>query len=732
MNTDDNQGPLLPKKQSSIPEADTDAQALDKVSELTLSDIDSADVADGITNTDDLDVKIQPSTGEITAEKDLETHVPEDVVEDIENSVAPVKIQAATDIDETDDVDDVETVVEKAPVEARPSRIVKQKPSKREAKRLARYADIRREQYEALNELLETFTHVDDLNDERLEQIRDAIFHADHPFLLTLVGPFSSGKSSVINALLGEAVLDVGPVPTTDHISILRYGPTVQKSRTGTVSTVFYPAELLERISLVDTPGLESVFKQHDDLTKKFLHRADILFLVMIATQVLTASDLAFMQSLKEYGKRTVIVVNQIDVLEPEDRETVRAFVEEQSRLHMGIEPQIWLVSAKQALTAYTSSTLRDEIIWDESGFADVEEYLFETLDDAQRIYQKLDTPLQIAQNVNREAIALVQGSVSALNEHRKTVDNMDAQINASERERERILEKTLTEIEDVWTEATARGNDAIDELFQGSRAIGQAFAGMFEIIGLGAIMRRFRKRTQGQEAFAKYEVRESLQRIPEITNKLGPALEGRDQEEIDQLVEYTRQQMQQLPENLRNKVIGKVQSPMRYDRKSLRTIRGDLDDIIAKAGQFETAKLDRALRGTVVTMAFWMFIVIVVGILIGTGAILSGNGGLLNLILILCMAIFGLTMLPIRGWMLRQNYRGRMAEFNTRYTNLLDRAGHEQIKYGTQLRRDVTSPFTRLVSTQTELTDELKDELDAHQHKMISIQHKLSGLLKD
>ena len=181
----------------------------------------------------------------------------------------------------------------------------------------------------------------------------------------------------------------------------MRYGPSIQKSRSGNISTIFYPAELLQRLSLVDTPGLESVFEEHDQLTEKFLHRADIVFLVMIATQVLTAKDLDFMQSLKAYGKRLVVIVNQIDVLEPEDRETVRDFVAEQSRLHLGIDPTIWLVSAKQALTAYSADNPRDEIIWDESGFADLEEYLDETLDDAQRVHQKLGNPVASCQKFN-------------------------------------------------------------------------------------------------------------------------------------------------------------------------------------------------------------------------------------------------------------------------------------------------------------------------------------------
>ncbi|NDJ86902.1 MAG: hypothetical protein GYB66_13555 [Chloroflexi bacterium] len=642
-----------------------------------------------------------------------------------DNTIAPSQSLAIT-TSETDD--DLQPSTESTAAPA-PSK----RESKREARRLAYYADLRREQYESLTALLDTLNRVDNLPDETLAQMRDAIFHADHPFLLTLVGPFSSGKSSVINALLGDAVLEVGPIPTTDHIAILRYGENVQKSRTGNISTIFYPANLLRRLSLVDTPGLESVFTQHDELTQRFLHRADILFLVMIATQVLTASDLAFMRSLKDYGKRMVIIVNQIDVLDAEDREAVRAFVREQSRLHLGIEPLIWLASAKQALQAYqTANGTRDEIQWDESGLADIEEYLDETLNDAQRVHQKLETPLLVARNALRQSLEEVKHSQDALSEHRKLVENISGQIAASEKDRQRLVDKTIEEITNEWQDATTHGTEAIDELFQISRAMGQSLAGFLEIIGLGGLLRRFRKQTKAQEAFARHEVRDSLQRIPEITNRLGPALEGRDQEEIDHLVDYTRGQINQLPTNLQNKVIGRVQSPANYNRKALRSIRNDLDDLMVKAGHFETERIDRALRGTIVTMAFWMFLVIIMAILIGTGAILSGGSGIFNVIIILVMAIFGLGMLPLRGLWLKANYRNKMNSLQHRYTSILKRAGEDQIGYGNQLRQDVVAPFTRMISTQIEHTDELKRQLDVHEQTIIGLQQKLSGLLKD
>ena len=246
--------------------------------------------------------------------------------------------------------------------------LVNEKPSL-----LTRYENLRRKEFEALSAFLDTLGKVDGLPAEHMGQARDALFHADHPYLIVLIGPFNTGKSTLINALIGEPVLPTGATPTTSKIVILRHGPASQQLGGGEVDSVFHPSALLERVSLVDTPGLDSVFKGHDEMTRRFLHRADLVLMVMLATQAMSASNVANLAALRDYGKRVIVVVNQIDLLEPDDQQRIRDFVAEQGRAALGTTPDVWMLSAEWAMQAGRGPD-RDEALWAKSGFAQVED----------------------------------------------------------------------------------------------------------------------------------------------------------------------------------------------------------------------------------------------------------------------------------------------------------------------------------------------------------------------
>jgi small GTP-binding protein len=599
-------------------------------------------------------------------------------------------------------------------------------------KLLSVYEAIRRQENDEITELLDTLGRVDGLPENEMEQVRDALFHTNHPFLMVMVGPFGSGKSSIINALLGEEVMEVGPIPTTDHIVILRHGPDVQRTRSGDVETIFHPSSMLENLSLVDTPGLESVFRTHDQVTRRFLHRADVVLLVMIATQVLTASNLEYLQELKTYGKRVIVVVNQMDVLELEERDQVRDFVREQARLQLGVEPQIWLISSRQAMAAQ-QETPRDEILWDESGFADIEEYIKETLGDVERFRQKLETPVQICQNVTKTALGLVQEQQAALDEHRKTTENIEAQIVQAKREQNRNAEEAFAVIETHWNEAIQRGSEAIRDLFQFSRGISLFFGGLSELIGLSRIFRRFRRQTRTENVFEQHKVQDTLQQIPRTVEKLGPRLEGRDLQDIDDLVDYTRQAVKELPPSLSDKVIGKIQTPLHYERSFLRDVRNPLEDLLREAERFETNRLERTLRNTLIILALWEVLTLTLVTIVAVSAFSNATPEIGSILVVfgvgILFVLLGLALIPLRGWFLSKAYERRLSHFRDEYLTTLRRASDELIAHGIQLRRDATAPFTRLIESQTELLEELRTDLSGRQQVLTRIQGGLADL---
>jgi small GTP-binding protein len=588
----------------------------------------------------------------------------------------------------------------------------------------------RRDQQEVLVKLLDSLQKVDNLPEEQLAQVRDALFHTDIPYLVALVGPFSAGKSSIINALLGEAILEVGAVPTTDHIHMVRYGEERQRSRVGETSTVFHPSPLLENLSFVDTPGLESVFEKHDQITRQFLHRADLVLMIMVATHVLSAANLDFLKEMRAYGKRLIIVVNQIDLLEDDERETVRNFVAEQSRLHLGIEPIIWMVSAKQALEA-SRDPVRDELAYDESGFGQIEDYLTESLNDSVRIRQKLETSLQIANNVREKALESVKNDQSALASQQKSVQNIQNQIEQALKGQALSIETGLRELETQWADATQRGTSAIRDLFQLGNALKQIAAGLGEISGLTGFFLRFGGKPRAQAAFDEKQVALALNKIPEMVDKLGARLEGRDLQDLDDLVSYTRGQIEALPPNLKDKVIGKVQSPMNYDRSFLRNVRHTLDEIMLKATRFETAKLEARLRNTVALVALWEVVVIALAILgvVTAAQALEGSTALVFFAGAAGLIIFPLFLMPIQGALLARGYRQQMEALQAQYIKPLREALAELQTYSRQVRQDTVAPYVRLIETQTRLVDDLKREFDESEQAIQRIQRGIAVL---
>ena len=128
-----------------------------------------------------------------------------------------------------------------------------------------------------LGELQQALVRVE-ASDDDLAALAESIRQLDELFLLVVIGEFNAGKSTLINALLGAAVLEEGVTPTTTRIHVLRHGAT-ESRRTLADGVEERTAALpfLEHLTLVDTPGTNALDRHHEAITERYVPRADLV-----------------------------------------------------------------------------------------------------------------------------------------------------------------------------------------------------------------------------------------------------------------------------------------------------------------------------------------------------------------------------------------------------------------------------------------------------------------------
>nr|WP_239586801.1 dynamin family protein [Shouchella xiaoxiensis] len=159
-------------------------------------------------------------------------------------------------------------------------------------------------------------------------------------FTVALSGHFSSGKSTLINHLLGVHLLPTSPIPTSANQMEISYGElgvlidyTNGKSNryTGEIDwdsirmlgmdgetvqkiTIQAPVPFLKHGStLLDTPGVDSTDPTHQNVTLEALFTTDAVLYVMDYNHVKAETNLSFLKQLSDEGKPLILVVNQID-----------------------------------------------------------------------------------------------------------------------------------------------------------------------------------------------------------------------------------------------------------------------------------------------------------------------------------------------------------------------------------------------------------------------------------
>ena len=141
---------------------------------------------------------------------------------------------------------------------------------------------------------------------EDIDLVQRAHQDLEELFLLVIVGEFNSGKSAFVNALLGADISEEGVTPTTDRITVLRYSDEpVEKGRSDGVLEKGYPNEFLREIAIVDTPGTNAIIRHHEELSRGFVPRSDLVLFVTSAERPLTESERGYLELIRDWGRRS-------------------------------------------------------------------------------------------------------------------------------------------------------------------------------------------------------------------------------------------------------------------------------------------------------------------------------------------------------------------------------------------------------------------------------------------
>jgi small GTP-binding protein len=550
-----------------------------------------------------------------------------------------------------------------------------------------REQDLRAREQELLDRLasaLERFGS--DVESDDLRRFREARDQLAGLFLLVVAGEFNSGKSSFINALLGERVLPEGVTPTTDRINRLRYGAEASEQLVEAfLLDRTHPADVLREITVVDTPGTNAIIRRHEELTRDFIPRADLVFFVTSADRPFTESERAFLEQIREWGKKIVLVVNKIDILSsPEERSQVIEFVRQHVTALLGEAPRLFAVSARDAQAARSDGSVGR---WAASGFDAVDTYLARTLDQEERVRLKLLNPLNVGLRLTARYKDVAFERLKLLAQDVETIQNIDRQLAVFHDEMVRDVEPRLARLDVLLGDMERRGLRFFEETLR-----------------IGRI--RTLMDSEG--------VRQAFER--EVIGDTPAQLEAETGRVIDWIVERNLKAWQDVSgyierrqiDRHREGMVGDVGGSFTYNRQALLESIGRVarEAVGSYDREAEARAIANEVQGTFATTALAQAGALGLGTLVVTvltGAVADVTG----LLLAAALAVSGFYVIPRKRRQAQREFARRIAELRARLRDGLTRQVHLEISQSADRINQAIAPYRRFVqSTQQELTD--------------------------
>jgi small GTP-binding protein len=551
--------------------------------------------------------------------------------------------------------------------------------------------DILRDERQTLGEVYETLSRCE-ASAEDLTTLADAVRQLDELFLLVVVGEFNSGKSAFINALLGERLLAEGVTPTTSRIHLIQHDESAEvQTVDSSTARLSSSVELLRELTIVDTPGTNALDRRHEAITNEFVPRADLVVFVTSADRPFSESERAFLERIRQWGKKIVVVVNKIDILRsPDEVAEIERYIAEHSLQLLRMTPPIFPVSALRALEGSQQGN-DDEL--KASRFPAVERYLRINLDDAGRVRLKLASPVGVAANLIQRYLGVVDELLASLAEDFLILGDIEGQLTAYGDDVDREFSLRLADIDNVLHVMEKRGVEFFDDRLR---------------------LRRLPK------LLDKQRLQRDFERL--VVADVSRRIEGKVESIIDWLVESDLNQWQGVVQHVNrrrsehaDRIVGDVASRLEYDRARLletvgraaRTGLGRFDRQTEAARLAEGAQ--RAVAGTALMEVGAVGLGATIS-LIASGSLADATG----IIAGTTVAALGLFILPHRRRRAKREFSEKIAGMRSELMSSLTDQFSSEAERGRSKIRATIAPYDRFVRAERDRLDERRGELTA------------------
>ncbi len=537
---------------------------------------------------------------------------------------------------------------------------------------------------EVLNEALIRLSAFE-LPQEALSALEKAARQLDELFLIVVVGEFNSGKSALINALLGERVLKEGVTPTTARVTLVRWGEKPGEQIVDEGFAIFtYPLEMLKELNIVDSPGTNAIIRQHEILTNEYVPRSDLVLFTTSSDRPLTESERLFLEKILSWGKKIVLVVNKADILENQEAvEEVRAFVSANTAGILGAEPELFVVSAKQAQKALLADTQEQKAaLRAKSGMDALETYITETLDDRARLGLKLNSPLGVAENVLRQAQELNHAQAKELEADSQLAADLEGMLGTYNKALQSETAPRLAEVENVLQRFETRGQDFFDNTLR-----------LTNIANL----------TKSEKIKAKFE-QEVMADVPqEIDEKVRAMIDWLVDKDLNvwyQVMGALERRQAAARANMDSSHLS-AQAERRKDLMESvgHTIRGIVNSYNRKK---EAEDLSAFVEGAVAQTALFEVGAVGLGALVAT-ALFSSAMDVTGIVAAGTLAILGLFVIPYKRKQVKQNFKVKMEELRTNLMSTLSSTFTRESGLAIRRLNDKISPYTAEVRADQE-----------------------------